>query len=313
MSCWPPASLDHLFLDQDGVPTLVEVKRATDSRTRREVVAQMLDYAANAVLYWPIEEIQAAFRETCRQASKDPEQTLKQFLADQPEEATSASSYWDRVKTNLAAERIRLVFVADQIPRELQRIIEFLNGQMDRAEVLAVELRQFVGKDLRTLVPHVIGQTTKSEKAKGTRPPPQVWDEASFLAAVETEGGVDLLPIARRLIEWANGIAPIRWGSGGRYATFNVASGPAEGAPKLMRIYANGGIQLYLPTLPDPADRDVLRTRLDNIPGFDLSKAEGYPTGSMSALADPKAWQQFTAAYDWVLSRLGAPEGTRKS
>src|SRR5207244_2650223 len=46
-------SLDHLFLDQDGIPTLVEVKRSTDTRLRREVVGQMLDYAANAVVYWP--------------------------------------------------------------------------------------------------------------------------------------------------------------------------------------------------------------------------------------------------------------------
>lgn len=39
-------SVDHLFLDQDGVPTLVEVKRATDTRIRREVVGQMLDYGS---------------------------------------------------------------------------------------------------------------------------------------------------------------------------------------------------------------------------------------------------------------------------
>lgn len=44
-------SLDHLFLDQDGIPTLVEVKRSRDTRVRREVVGQMLDYAANAVIY----------------------------------------------------------------------------------------------------------------------------------------------------------------------------------------------------------------------------------------------------------------------
>src|SRR4051794_12230288 len=36
-------SLDHLFVDQEGVPTLVEVKRSSDTRARREVVAQMLD------------------------------------------------------------------------------------------------------------------------------------------------------------------------------------------------------------------------------------------------------------------------------
>ncbi len=37
-------SVDHLFLDQDGVPTLVEVKRSSDTRIRREVVGQLLDY-----------------------------------------------------------------------------------------------------------------------------------------------------------------------------------------------------------------------------------------------------------------------------
>ena len=50
-------SLDHLFLDQEGIPTLVEVKRGTDTRIRREVVGQMLDYAANAIVYWPVEEL----------------------------------------------------------------------------------------------------------------------------------------------------------------------------------------------------------------------------------------------------------------
>lgn len=39
-------AVDHLFLDQDGIPTLVEVKRSSDTRLRREVVGQMLDYAA---------------------------------------------------------------------------------------------------------------------------------------------------------------------------------------------------------------------------------------------------------------------------
>src|SRR4051812_23438873 len=38
-------SVDHLFLDADAIPTLVEVKRSTNSQIRREVVGQMLDYA----------------------------------------------------------------------------------------------------------------------------------------------------------------------------------------------------------------------------------------------------------------------------
>ena len=45
-------SLDHLFLDEEGVPTLIEVKRSSDTRIRREVVGQMLDYAANGAEFW---------------------------------------------------------------------------------------------------------------------------------------------------------------------------------------------------------------------------------------------------------------------
>lgn len=54
-------SVDHLFLDQDGIPTLVEVKRSSDTRIRREVVGQMLDYAANALQFWSVNDMQGMF------------------------------------------------------------------------------------------------------------------------------------------------------------------------------------------------------------------------------------------------------------
>src|SRR5262249_32824360 len=148
-------SLDHLFLDQDATPTLVEVKRSSDTRIRREVVGQMLDYAANAVLYWPVETIRARFETTCEQTAFDPAIVLAEFLANGEEE-----EFWKKVKTNLQAGKIRLVFVADEIPQELRRVVEFLNGQMDPAEVLAVEVKQYVGEGkLKTLVPRLVGQT----------------------------------------------------------------------------------------------------------------------------------------------------------
>ncbi len=69
-------SLDHLFLDEEGVPTLVEVKRSSDTRIRREVVGQMLDYAANATSYWSVDTIRAAFEVTRRAAGTDPAEAL---------------------------------------------------------------------------------------------------------------------------------------------------------------------------------------------------------------------------------------------
>jgi hypothetical protein len=153
---------DHLFLDQDGVPTIVEVKRCSDSRIRREVVGQTLDYAANAVVYWPVEDIRARYEA----ASAGSVWAMGEFLGEEvdPEE------FWQRVKINLQAGRVRMVFVADRIPPELRRIVEFLNLQMDPAEVLAIEVEQFVGSnDLRTLVPRIIGQTAEAQRRKRTR------------------------------------------------------------------------------------------------------------------------------------------------
>ena len=67
--------LDHLFLDQDAVPTLVEVKRSENAQIRREVVGQMLDYAANGVAFWSVDDIQARYEASCRQRSVDPDET----------------------------------------------------------------------------------------------------------------------------------------------------------------------------------------------------------------------------------------------
>jgi hypothetical protein len=58
-------SVDHLFLDHDAVPTLVEVKHSSDTRIRREVVGQVLDYAANGVVYWPLDHLRELFARQC--------------------------------------------------------------------------------------------------------------------------------------------------------------------------------------------------------------------------------------------------------
>jgi hypothetical protein len=163
-------SVDHLFLDQDAVPTLVEVKRSTDTRIRREVVGQMLDYAANAVVYWPIERLRAEFEASREARGDDPDQIVREHIADD----RAVEDFWGQANTNLRAGRIRLVFVADELPQELQRIIEFLNVQMSPAEVIGIEVRQYVGEGLKTLVPRVLGQTAEAQQRKGagpTRPP----------------------------------------------------------------------------------------------------------------------------------------------
>jgi len=151
-------SVDHLFVDQDGVPTLVEVKRSGDTRARREVVAQMLDYAAHAA-NWPVDRL----RTLLERSTGDGTSAVDEFLGPDRE----ASAFWQDVKTNLQAGRVRMVFVADRISPELRQIVEFLNEQMDPAEVFAVEVRLFTGDGRRAFVPRVVGQTAAAQRRKG--------------------------------------------------------------------------------------------------------------------------------------------------
>lgn len=186
-------SLDHLFLDQDGVPTLVEVKRSTDTRIRREVVGQMLDYAANAVRYWPVDQLRDTLQRTLQSSGDDVDAAVARLVDDQ----IDVEEYWRRVDANLRSGRIRMVFLADRIPSELRRIVEFLNEQMRSAEVLAVELQHFRGDGARTIVPRLIGATSNAEQAKGASPKPPFED---VRAAAD--------PAIRRLDEDLCGWAP---------------------------------------------------------------------------------------------------------
>lgn len=93
-------SVDHLFLDEEAVPTLVEVKRSSDTRIRREVVGQMLDYAANAVVYWPAEHVRGTFEATVRARGDDPEAPVRE-IAGEGDDAVEL--FWQRAATNLQA------------------------------------------------------------------------------------------------------------------------------------------------------------------------------------------------------------------
>lgn len=149
-------ALDHLFVTRGAVPVLVEIKRASDTRLRREVVGQMLDYAANGVSYWQAGRIAESFATTCTAAGAEPEIVLRDFLGD-----ADPAVFWSQVDANFQAGRVKLVFVADAIPRELASIVEFLNDQM-RADVRAIELKWYEGEgSTTTLVPRVIGESQR--------------------------------------------------------------------------------------------------------------------------------------------------------
>ena len=188
-------SLDHLFLDREGVPTLVEVKRSSNTQLRREVVAQMLDYAANASTQWTVDSLRTWFEAECERNGADPTDELRDAFG-----VSDGDVYWQKVKTNLDAERIRLVFVADEIPPALRSIVEFLNRRMSATEVFAIEVKQYVDSagERQTIVPRVIGRTEEANAAKrGARGPARRWDKQSVLDEIASTAGEEAAEVAR--------------------------------------------------------------------------------------------------------------------
>lgn len=156
-------SLDHLYVDSHGVPTLVEVKRSSDTRSRREVVAQMLDYAAHARTSFSVERMADWLEESARQRGTTAAETLLEAFG-----VEDVESFWQTVDTNVKAERLRLVFVSDSIGAELRTIIEFLNRQMSATEVLAIEVKQYTDAEgvHQTIVPRLVGDTAEARASK---------------------------------------------------------------------------------------------------------------------------------------------------
>jgi len=304
-------SLDHLFVDQDGIPTLVEVKRSTDTRIRREVVGQMLDYAANAVAYWPVETIRSHFERTCEAHHLDSDQVLREFLI----EGRDDEGFWQSIKTNLQAGRVRMLFVADEIPPELKRIVEFLNEQMDPAEVLAVELRQYANQGLRTLVPRVFGQTAEAERRKTGSARGEAWTEARFFEALKAKGSIEL-KVGQKIYEWSKEkMSRIWWGHGVQVGSFvpEFDSGGLTYQP--FAVWTNAYVNIYFQYFRRKPPFEAERKRLELLALLNSFLPKQLPVEVinrqpgilMADIAKGDMGNKFLSAFDWFIDEIKKP------
>jgi hypothetical protein len=274
----------------------------------------MLDYAANAVLYWPVERIRAQFEARCERDDLDTDEVLAGFLGEESE----SELFWQKVKTNLQAGRVRMVFVADQIPPELQRIVEFLNEQMDPAEVLAVEIKQFAAQQLKTLVPRVIGQTAEAQQKKPGSADKKRWDEGAFFSTLDARPDAYEAQIARSVMTWAkNNSLRIWWGRGSRDGSFFVVLDHQQMSHHVIAVwtgYKRGYVQTQFgmmktqPPFDTDSLREELRERLNSIPGVSIPSdaISKYPSIPLAVFKEAVVRQQFLGVLDWAVQQIRA-------
>jgi hypothetical protein len=288
-------SLDHLFLDQDGIPTFVECKRATDTRSRREVVAQMLDYAANGVEYWSMERIRQSAAETAQQNGKTLDDEIAR-LQDNGE--ADVESYWKAVETNLHEKRVRLIFVMDDIPKELRRLVEFLNEEMTNVEVLAVEEKQFQrenGKGQKALVPRLINPP------KPPPPPPPIRRPKSLKEFLEM-----CRPETHEFLRRVSDLAKERGYEvylGNKSALSLRADFPGKGFLGFAYFWPSNMFQFYFhPQWRPFLSEEQIQTLRKELLAFGIFKESGQWTLAATVVQDNLA--RMNEVYDFILDKM---------
>jgi hypothetical protein len=306
-------SVDHLFLDQEGIPTLVEVKRGADARLRREVVGQLLDYAAHAVHAWTAPDLSRLLEERCSREGLDGEQVLAELL----EGAWGPAEFWEQVRENLDLGRIRLVFVADEVPPELAKVVTFLNAQMDPAQVVAVQVRQYAGHGLKVVVPQVLGHPPPPPPRKAStlraKRPKRTPTPAAFFATLENRRGVWEAAVAHRLTTWATqaGLRLI-WTKDAIENLVHFVVTHEEHDYQLFSLSTDGSLEVNFrwyagrPPFDRHEARLEFRRQLNLIPEVRLPLETISDTGafSLTSLLSESALRTFCNAVEWALTEI---------
>lgn len=296
-------AVDHMFLDQDAVPTFVEVKRSADTRSRREVVAQMLDYAANAVAFWPVSQLRDVFEK----GKEDPTALLCEKLGIASE---AVEQFWEAADNNLRRGKLRLLFVADEIPHTLLQIIEFLNNQMTNTEVLGLEIRRYQSENgSMMLVPKLVGNTVSAVQTKKLAN--AEWSDDAFLDRVcSTSGEKSKAVCSKMLADFRSMGCRISWGKGHVQPGFTpVYEGKTR--HRITPVYSyTSTTKAELPfnemkaPLDSPEVQAELIRRFRKVAHFAIPDEPCRPALDCKHLADPENYKRFMDACRYMIETI---------
>ena len=190
-------SLDHLFVDQKGILTLVETKLFQNPESRREVIGQIIEYAAHAEDFWASDTLRQKAEEFW--INKNGGKGLDEILEENFGPDLDIDEFWETVQRNLKSGRFRLIIAADELRPEVRRMIEYLNREMQNAELLGLELI-FYGQDPKSLVlvPRLVGQTQSVVNVKSYK-----WTVDMLRKAYGELPDNKLGQSLRKILDWA--------------------------------------------------------------------------------------------------------------
>ena len=257
-------SIDFFFADQDAIPTFVECKRFADTRSRREVVGQMVEYAANGHHYWDKERLRQFAEDVAKAKGGSLDDAIRGL---RPTDDLSVADFFERIQQNLREGQLRIIFFLEESPMELRSVVDFLNKQMERSEVLLVEARTYCLDTTRIVVPTLFGYTEEARQVKRTVTVKTAasrtkWDKALYFADAQSKLGLTELRAVELLYDECVLLGcDISWGTGLNVGSFSVKE-PVACPRSFITVYSDGQLSLNFHWLQGTAVAEQARRRL---------------------------------------------------
>ena len=299
--------IDLVGIGSSGSITIMECKLAKSHQIKREVVGQVLDYAA---ALWEIEpaKFTAAF---ARKAGSDPFEALREKLngADPPWDEEACRS---EVARRLQEGDFRLLIAVDRIDPELRRIIKFVNSRGSGAshlQLVALAFPRFAEGTTQVIVPETYGD--EISPPSGTAPS-RDWTEAAVLEDLAAQGD-DVLAIVTEFRAWAGSRGyRIRF-DGDRKGGFMILTVGDTGFERDF-VVLGGMLGVYFQRLKTVRPFDEQSNREDLVRRFGaafrrelrLAQSETAAYFDRKLLADPAVRARFEAVVDDAMARVAA-------
>lgn len=149
---------DLFFVSGDGLPILVEVKRGVNPQSRREVVAQVIDYLS-ALSQLDVHELDAR-----------TQHRLESALTDLAADESELKTLWAALAGNLRTGKAKIVVVVDEAPPpDLVRICQFL-AENSGLDMQLLKVQRFKDHEFEVFVPQILVDSSFQQKPRNVSP-----------------------------------------------------------------------------------------------------------------------------------------------
>ena len=276
----PSGSIDLLYVDNDGVLTLVETKLAKNPEARRTVVGQIIEYASY-VSRWTVDDVY-------------------QVAEGYPASLPADEDFQARLAENLRKGRIRLIIAVDEAVEPLKSTVIFLN-ENSNFDLFLLVVRTFRDAEQRIAAPTLFGYSRKQH------PTPR--DLESFLKEMERRHGKKEKEIADKLHQFLKPLGEINWGTGPVIGSFSFQM-PERGYP-VLSVQTDGFIFVRFDQLKDRLSLeglDKFRRGLNEIEGVNIGKevlsANKYPSIKLELLKEEGQFEKLCQAVSQLCQNI---------